>query len=100
MSDERDAELTRDLEALVAAKEKQQRLMRICFLSAAADAVLAVVMHHHLFITLFLVALAILGIVFGMRAHLRAGALRGQAMEKILAEAFRRAGQEPPQAQA
>ena len=97
MSDERDAELTRELEALVAAKEKQQRLMWSLFALAASDAALAILLRHHLALTLFLGALATLGIALGVRAHLRAGALRGQAMEKILAEAFRRAGQVPPE---
>lgn len=96
MSATQDVEITQELEALVAAKEKQQRTMRLCFLMATVGAILAAIAHRHPLIALLFAALAILGLVLGVRAHLRAAALRGQAMEKILAEAFRRAGQEDP----
>ncbi len=98
MSAAQDAQITQELEALVAAKDKQQRLMRNLFILAAADTAFAVVMatRHHAAIALLFAALAILSLVFGVRAHLRAAALRGQALETILAEAFRRAGKEPP----
>ncbi|HTL99357.1 MAG TPA: hypothetical protein VL181_11190 [Holophagaceae bacterium] len=96
MNDDRDAELTQELEALVAAKEREQLKMKLMFGLALLDAVLAGALHQHLGIALAMGALAVFGIVLGVRAHLRAAALRGQAMEKILAEAFRRAGQAPP----
>ena len=96
MSADQDAELTRELEALVAAKEQQQRTMKTWFAAALASAVLAIVFRHPWWAAAFLAALAVAELALGMRAHLRAAALRGQAMEKILAEAFRRAGQAPP----
>ena len=96
MSQTEDAEITRELEALVAAKEKQQRLMGLLFLMAAADAAIALIAHRHPLFALLFGVLALIGIVLGVKAHLRAAALRGQALEKILAEAFKRAGKEPP----
>ena len=99
MSSDQDAALTQELEALVAEKERRQRIMKLLFALALADAILAAAFHRHLGAALIFAALAILGTVLGVRAHLRASALRNQAMEKILAEAFRRAGQAPPQAE-
>lgn len=95
MSQTRDTELTQELEALVAAKEREQLKMKLMFGLALLDAVLAGALHRHLEIALVMGALAVFGIALGVRAHLRAAALRGQALEKILAEAFRRAGETP-----
>lgn len=96
MSATQDAELTQELEALVAAKEAQQRAMKAWFAAALAALILALVFHHPWWAGAFLFASGAAALALGVRAHLRAAALRGQAMEKILAEAFRRAGQEPP----
>ena len=94
MTEVPDAELTRELDALVAAKEHAQRQSRIWFAAAVVMIALAVLAHHHPWFVLGWIALAATAAWAGTRAHLRADALRGQAMEKILAEAFRRAGQE------
>jgi hypothetical protein len=94
MSGAPDAELARELDALVAAKERAQRQSRIWFAAAVGMIVMAFLAHHHPLITLGWIALAVTAVWVGTRAHLRADALRGQAMEKILAEAFRRAGEE------
>ena len=91
-----DAELTQELEALVAAKEAQQRIMKAWFASALAAVVLAIFFRHPWWAGVLFLVSALAALSLGVRAHLRAAALRGQAMEKILAEAFRRAGQEPP----
>ena len=99
MSDARDAELARELDVIVAAKDREQWLMRLCFLAGLACFVLAVLSRHHLLAALALAALSIAAIALGVRHHLRAAALRGQAMEKILAEAFRRSGQDAPKAE-
>ncbi|HET6329418.1 MAG TPA: hypothetical protein VFF76_01395 [Holophagaceae bacterium] len=96
MSGDRDAELTQELDALVAAKDGEQRRMRFLFAAGLALFVLAILARHHILAAIVLAALSITVIALGVRAHLRAAALRGQAMEKILAEAFRRAGQDPP----
>jgi len=93
---EQDAELTQELEALVAAKETEQRAMKAWFAAALAALILSIVFRHPWWTGILLLASAIVALSLGVRAHLRAAALRGQAMEKILAEAFRRAGQEPP----
>jgi hypothetical protein len=98
VSEARDAELERELDALVTAKDREQWLMRLFFLAGLACFILAVLSRHHLLAALTLAALSIAAIALGMRHHLRASALRGQAMEKILAEAFRRAGQDAPKA--
>lgn len=100
MNEERDAELTRELDVLVAAKDREQRRMRLFFLAALACFIVMVLSRHHLFVTFPMAALCITAIVLGVRHHLRASALRGQALEKILAEAFRRAGQDAPKADA
>lgn len=94
MSDTSDAELTRQLDEIMAAKAREQWHSRAWFGVALGMAVMAFVAHHHLLLLLGWVALALSAVWLGTRAHLRAGALRNQAMEKILAEAFRRAGQE------
>jgi len=99
MSEERDAELARELDTLVAAKDRELWLMRLCFLAGLACFILAVLSRHHLLAALALAALSIAAIVLGVRHNLRASALRGQAMEKILTEAFRRAGQDAPKAE-
>lgn len=98
MNEERDAELTRELDVLVAAKDREQRRMRLFFLAALACFIVTVLSRHHLLVALPMAALCITAIVLGVRHHLRASALRGQALEKILAEAFRRAGQDAPKA--
>jgi len=99
VSEKRDAELERELDALVAAKDRQQWLMRLFFLAGLACFILAVLSRHHLLVGLAMAALSIAAIALGVRHHLRASTLRGQAMEKILAEAFRRAGQDAPKAE-
>ena len=96
MSATQDAEITQELEALVAAKEAQQRIMKAWFAAALAALLLALAFHRPWWAGLILVAAAVAALALGVRAHLRAAALRGQAMEKILAEAFRRAKQDPP----
>ena len=93
MSEARDEELARELEAIVAAKDREQRRMKIFLPSGIVLFVIACAFHHHLWIALAVFALSIAAIALGVRHHLRASALRGQALEKILAEAFRRAGQ-------
>lgn len=95
MSGTPDAELTQELDALVAAKEREQWRSRGWFAAAAGMVVMAFLAHHQPLIVLGWIALALTALWQSSRAHLRASALRGQAMEKILAEAFRRAGQEP-----
>ena len=100
MSATEDAEITRELEALVAAKEVQQRTMKTWFAAAMTALVLGIAFHHPWWVGLLLILATIAALALGVRAHLRAAALRGQAMEKILAEAFRRAGQEPPKDEA
>ena len=94
MNKTRDTELAGELEALVAAKDREQRRMYAWFSAALLLFAFAVIFRHHGWIALAAAALSIGAIVSGIRAHLRASALRGQALEKILAEAFRRAGQE------
>lgn len=96
MSETEDAEITRELETLVAAKEAHQRIMKAWFAASLLLLILAIAFHHPAWIAVIFAALAIAALALGIRAHLRAAALRGQAMEKILAEAFRRAGQEAP----
>ena len=99
MNDARDAELAQELDVIVAAKDREQWLMRIFFLAGLACFILAVLSRHHLVAALILATLSIAALALGVRHHLRAAALRGQAMEKILAEAFRRAGQDAPKAE-
>ena len=94
MSEGPDTELTRALEALVAAKDREQRRSLGWFAAALVMAVMAYTAHHHPWILLGWIGLGLVALWLGGQAHLRASALRGQAMEKILAEAFRRAGQE------
>ncbi len=94
MSEAPDTELTRALEALVAAKDREQRRSLGWFAAALVMGLMAYTAHHHPLIVLGWIALAVVALWLGGQAHLRASALRGQAMEKILAEAFRRAGQE------
>jgi hypothetical protein len=96
VSEDQDAQLTRELEALVAAKAREQSRMRLLFGAGFVLFVFAVILHRHPMAAIILAALSIAALAQGVRHHLRASALRGQAMEKILAEAFRRAGQEPP----
>lgn len=100
MNEERDAELAQELDVIVAAKDREQRRMRLFFLAALACFIVAVLSRHHMLLALAMAALCIAAIVLGVRHHLRASALRGQALEKILAEAFRRAGQDAPKADA
>ncbi len=99
MSDTQDAAITQELEALVAAKDLEQRRMKGWFAAGLILFVVACVFHHHLLIALALGAVAIGLLVLGIRHHLKASALRGQALEKILAEAFRRAGKDAPEAE-
>ena len=95
MTKTRDTELAEELEALVAAKTREQRRMYGWFAAALLLFAFAVIFRHHGWAALAAVALSFGTIVSGVRAHLRASALRGQALEKILAEAFRRAGERP-----
>lgn len=94
MSDLEDAELTQALEALVAVKEREQLRAKLWFSLALVLFLAATLFHHHGWLALGSVILSIAALVLGVRHHLRASALRNQAMEKILAEAFRRAGQD------
>ncbi len=94
MSGDRDTELAQELEALVAAKEGEQLRMKLLFAAGFALFIVAIVARHHLLAAATLAALSVGTLALGVRHHLRATALRNQAMEKILAEAFRRAGQE------
>lgn len=95
MSKARDTELAQELEALVAAKAREQRAMYAGFGVALLLFLAAVALRSRLATALGLTALSLAALGFGIRAHLRAAALRGQALEKILAEAFRRAGETP-----
>lgn len=99
MNDERDAALERELDALVAAKDREQWLMRLWFLAGLACFIATILLRHHFLAALALAALCITATALGVRHHLRAAALRGQALEKILAEAFRRAGKDAPKAE-
>ena len=95
MSEAPDTDLTQELDALVAAKDREQRRSRGWFVAALAMVAMAFTAHHHPLLVLGWIALGIAALWMATQAHLRASALRGQAMEKILAEAFRRAGQDP-----
>lgn len=97
MTKTRDTELAEELEVIVGAKTREQQRMFAWFAASFALFILTGVFHHAWLIALTLLALALGAIAQGLRHHLRAAALRGQAMEKILTEAFRRAGQEPPE---
>jgi len=100
VSETQDAEITRELEAIVAAKDREQRKMKLLLASGLVLFVVACAFHHHLFIALALGAGSIGLLALGTRAHLRASALRGQALEKIVTEAFRREGKTPPSSEA
>ncbi|MBS1767929.1 MAG: hypothetical protein JST05_11085 [Acidobacteria bacterium] len=99
MSETQDAEITRELEAIVAAKDREQIRMKLFLASGLVLLVVAAAFHHHLLLALALALLAIALLTLGVKHHLRASALRGQALEKILAEAFRRAGKDVPKAE-
>jgi putative methionine-R-sulfoxide reductase with GAF domain len=93
MTTAEDAQLARELEALMAAKTRAQRLSWAWFALALGMFLLAFRWHRPGFL-LAEAALLVLGCWQGGRAHLRADALRGQAMEKILAESLRRGAQD------
>ncbi len=84
-----DEQLARDLETLMAAKTRAQQLSWAWFALALGMFLLAFRWHHP-GLLIAEIALMVLGLWQGGRAHLRADALRGQAMEKILAESLRR----------
>ena len=93
MTTAEDAQLARELEALMAAKTRAQRLSWAWFALALGMFLLAFQWHRPGFLLAETAFLA-LGCWQGGRAHLRADALRGQAMEKILAESLRRGAQD------
>lgn len=93
MSTPEDAELARTLDLLMAQKRQAQRRSWAWFALTLALALLAGLARHRLWILLPSLGAALASLQFGVRAHLRADALRGQAMERIVKEAFRRAGQ-------
>ena len=90
MSQTEDAELTRELEAIMAAKARAQRVSWVWFALALAAILLAFLAPHRPAVLLGEAALLAVALWRGGRAHLRGDALRNQAMEKILAEALRR----------
>ncbi|HEX9009014.1 MAG TPA: hypothetical protein VF804_01515 [Holophagaceae bacterium] len=90
MSHAEDAELTRQLDAIMAAKARAQRISWAWFGLALAAILLAFLAPHRPWLLLAEAALLAAALWRGGRAHLRADALRNQAMEKILAEALRR----------
>ncbi len=93
MSQAEDAELTRQLDAIMAAKARAQRVSWAWFALALAAILLAFLAPRHPAALLGEAALLAVALWQGGRAHLQADALRNQAMEKILAEAFRRESQ-------
>lgn len=93
MTQAEDAELTRQLEAIMAAKARAQRVSWVWFALAVTAILLAVLAPRHPAVLLGEAALLAVALWQGGRAHLQADALRNQAMEKILAEAFRRESQ-------
>ena len=95
MTTPEDAELTRTLDALLAAKVHQQRRSWAWWALALAALAAAVAGRHQVWILIPGIAGALVALQAGVKAHLRADALRNQAMERILAEALRRSGQEP-----
>ena len=89
MTTSEDAQLAGELEALMAAKTRAQRASWAWFALGLGMFLLAFRWHRPGSL-LAEAALLALGFWRGGRAHLRADALRGQAMEKILAESLRR----------
>ena len=94
MSEGADADLIRDLEAILAAKRRESRWFLGWLGMAFVLGFLAWALAGHPWLRLGLGLLGLVALWRGSRSHLRVGALRGQATEKILAEAFRRAGEE------
>jgi hypothetical protein len=93
MTQAEDVELTRQLEAIMAAKAWAQRISWAWFALALAAILLAFLAPRHPAALLGEAALLAMALWQGSRAHLQADALRNQAIEKILAEAFRRESQ-------
>lgn len=93
MTTAEDAQLAEDLEALVAGKVRAQRASWTWFALALGMVGLAFRWHRPGPL-LAEAAILVFALWRGGRAHLRADALRGQAMEKILAESFRRAARD------
>jgi hypothetical protein len=89
-----DVELSRALDALVARKAREQHRSWAWFALALASTVLAIAAHHHLWALLGALVVAAFSLQAGARAHLRADALRSEAMSRILAEALRRSAHE------
>lgn len=90
MTQAEDAELTRQLEAIMAAKTRAQRVSWVWFGLALTAMLTAFLAPRHPAALLGEAALLAVALWQGGRTHLQADALRNQAMEKILAEAFRR----------
>lgn len=93
MSQAADAELARELDAILAAKARAQRISWAWFALALAAVLMAFLAPRRPVVLLGEAALLTLGLWRGGRANLQADALRNQAMERILAEALRREGQ-------
>ena len=94
MSQGTDADLIRDLEGILSAKAREQGWFLGWLGLALAMGLLAWVAHGHPWLRLGLGVLILVALWCCSRSHLRVSALRGEATEKILAEAFRRAGEE------
>lgn len=90
MSQAEDAALTRELDAIMAARARVQRISWAWFALALAAVLLVFLAPRHPAILFGEAALLALGLWRGGRAHLQSDALRNQAMERVLAEAFRR----------
>lgn len=94
MSERADADLVQELEAILSAKSREQRWFLGWLGLALALGILAWAAQGHSWLRLGCGILILMALWQSSRSHLRVSTLRGQATEKILAEAFRRAGKE------
>ncbi len=94
MSEGADAELVHELEAILSAKSREQRWFLGWLGLALALGLLAWAAQGHPWLRLGCGVLILVALWQSSQSHLRVSALRGRATEKILAEAFRRAGKE------